>query len=209
MKKCLIIFLILCISLAGCVQEEETVNQSSDSAEETTLNMEDIKDDDVIADVHGHEISGEDLLYEMKRLELIYLLQGEAVVFGEISPNVAIQELSYNHMVHDLAAEHGITVNESEQTDRMKTVRMDAESVDGYEEVMEGIDEELFWAKEESRYKIILSAEMLVAHLMEEEKEKHPTYTEQALRFDAQEELEEIIQQKLVEADVEVYLQGI
>lgn len=212
MKKWLLILIVSVIGLTGCSQEEEpaneTADQSNDMVEENSVSVEDITEEDIVATIHGHEISGEDLFYEIKRLELIYLLQGEAKEFENISPNVAIQEIAYNHMIHHIAGEKEITVDQSEQTERAQTVREETEQVDGYERVIEGIDEELFWSKEASRYKIILQAEMLISQLMEEVKEEHPTYTEEALRFDAQEDLDEIIQQKLAESDVEIYLNG-
>lgn len=205
MKRLILLLIVLLISLAGCANEQETGEaEASNENEDTAMTVEDVQEDDVVADIDGHEITGKDLIYEMKRLELISLLQGEAE--AEISPAVAIQELVQNHAIHQLASEHEIAVNTKEQEERAKAVRADVEKVDGYEAVMEGIDENLFWSKEENRYEVILTAEMLVEKLMEVEKEEHPNYTAQALQFDAQKELNELIQQQVGEAEVEIYL---
>lgn len=209
MKRIWIILLIVAISLIGCSNggEKAETNQAEASREET-VSIEDIEEEDVVAEIDGHELTGKDVIYEMKRLELIALLQGTPKESAAISPTAAIQELMQNHALQDIASESEITVNKEEQKERAEAVRADVETVDGYEAVMEGIDENLFWSKEENRYESILAAEALVAKLMEEEKEVHPNYTEEALRFDAQKELNELIQQKIGETDVEIYVES-
>lgn len=208
MKKLLLFVLVAVgVGLVGCSDESE--NEGTDKVVEEESGKEvsegnaravrDIEDDEVIGQVGDVEMTGEDLRYEMKRLELIYALSGDST---EASPTVAIQEFTRNVIIHQLAEEQDIAVNESEQEKRAKAVRDDLSSNESYEDVMKDVDEEVFWERETERYEIILEAEELITLLMEEEKKDHPDYTEQALRFDAQEALDEWIQEKLSGVDV-------
>lgn len=206
MKRLIVLMFVLVIGLLGCSDSEEPLVKADGEEEpaKNELNINEISDDDVVATIHGHEITGKDLKYEMKRLELISLLQGEKVPYEEISPQVAIQEMIQNHMIEMMASEKGIAVNTIEQEERAEAVRAEVEAVEGYETVMEGIDEELFWSKEEARYEIILQAETIVLQLMEDLQESHPTYDEQALRFDALEDFDELIREMVAETEIEV-----
>jgi uncharacterized lipoprotein YehR (DUF1307 family) len=206
MKTLLIILLAAVMALAGCGEGEEgpaDLSSGADSQHESP-DAQHITGTEVAVTVDGEEFTGEDLLYEMKRLELIALLQGEELSFNEVSAEVAIQELIQNELIRKLASEKGIAVNTIEQEERAEAVRAEVETVDGYEQVMEGIDESLFWSKEEARYQTILEAETIVSQLMDLAAEEFPTYDEQALRFEALEDFEELIQQQTAESEIEI-----
>lgn len=209
MKKFIIALFALLLLLAGCAgsDEEKNQEQAAGEAEQAAgFNLEELEEDDIVATIHGHEVTGKDLLYEMKRLELISVLEGEEVQFEEISPKVAIQELIQNHLIEMLASERGIAVNTIEQKERAEAVKADVEAVEGYDQVMAEINENLFWSKEEARYETIIEAETLITELMEELQEDYPTYDEQALRFEALEALDELIQEMTAEAEVEIFM---
>ncbi|QHS24167.1 hypothetical protein GWK91_15215 [Virgibacillus sp. MSP4-1] len=211
MKKTIVLLLTIIITtLAGCSNEQANTEEAKAKKDQQESSIEQpkagdqIKDSDIVASVDGKEFNGKDLRYEMKRLELIYALQGDKATTP--SPKVAIQELIRNEMTHYIAQEQGITVSKNKQTDRVKTVRENVENTDAYMEVMQGVDEEEFWSSEKNRYEGIIQTEKLMSMLMEEVKKEHPDYKKEALRFDAREDLEEWIQEKTAEATVEVQL---
>lgn len=212
MKKNLLFilaFVIFGMGLVGCSGEEkENETESHETGHETEehaghssnpIDLNDLSKDDVIGHIGGVEMNGEDLFYEMKRLELIYALSEDDT---EATPNVAIQEFIRNHMIHQLAQGQNITVDEAEQEERALAVKEDIISNVAYANVMEDVDENEFWTRETERYEVILEAEELIALLMEQVKEKNPDYTEQALRFEAQEDLEEWIQEEIAETEI-------
>lgn len=211
MRRWLILIVLVggMVGLVGCSGSgDDEGNEKEDASEEEvagdTKAIQDIDPDDVIGHVGDVEMNGEDLQYEMKRLELIYALSGDET---EASPSVAIQEFTRNVVIHQIAQDQDIKVDENEQEERASAVREDLSSNDAYDAVMEDVDEEDFWARETERYEVILEAEELISKLMEEEKKDHPDYTEQALRFDAQEALDEWIQEYL--SGMEVYFEEI
>ncbi|MFD1040499.1 hypothetical protein ACFQ3N_19155 [Virgibacillus byunsanensis] len=206
MKKWMVLILLSFI-LFGCTQAEEAEEQETDVSDEPPVTIKNINPEveGIVAQVDGHEILGKNIQYEMKRLELISVLQGDENEEEASSPNVALQEIIRNHMIHKIARDENITVDESEQQKRVEDVRQGVESNDGYARVMKGIDEEQFWSREEERYEQIVEAEKLIVKLMENVKKEHPNYDEKALRFDAQEDLDELIQQEVVDATIEIY----
>lgn len=211
MRRWLILIVLVggMVGLVGCSGSgDDEGNEKEDASEEEvagdTKAIQDIDPDDVIGHVGDVEMNGEDLQYEMKRLELIYALSGDET---EASPSVAIQEFTRNVVIHQIAQDQDIKVDENEQEERASAVREDLSSNDAYDAVMEDVDEEDFWARETERYEVILEAEELISKLMEEEKKDHPDYTEQALRFDAQEALDEWIQEYL--SGMEVHFEEI
>ncbi|WP_163969557.1 hypothetical protein [Oceanobacillus halotolerans] len=210
MKKWIMLgFLLVGFGLSGCAQateekedQEEKVEEKSEVVEK--LSEEDLTSETVVAQIGDYDITGEDVLYEMKRLEVIAFLGGYGNEEEEISPNVAIQELIRNQMIHEIAEEEGVKADESEQEERAASVRQDVESYEEYEQIMDGIDVEEFWSREQNRYEVIIEAEQLIVRLMENVEEEHPDYDERALRFDAQENLEELIQERLVDVEVDL-----
>lgn len=206
MKKLLWLLLLVAV-LAGCSSDKGAAN-AKDAAAETeekpAIAIEDIDLDEVIVTVNDEEITGDDLRYEMKRLELMELMAGNEPGKAEISPNVAIQELIHTKVIHHIASEENIAISTEEQEARAEAVRKEVEAVEGYEKVMKDIDAEEFWSRETDRYAIILEAEQLIGKLMEKLQEQHPDYDEQALKFEAREDLDEWVQEKIVDMDVEV-----
>ncbi|GGB51954.1 hypothetical protein GCM10011409_31950 [Lentibacillus populi] len=205
-----VMLIIITIGLFGCSQTTEDQKGNDDEKdtqqEDQSVSVaEKANSDTIVAKVADHEITGEDLHYEMKRLALISKLQGAEKKQEQPSSQIAIQELIRNHIIHQIAQEEGITVDKSKQQKRAQSVRQDVESSDGYTDLMQGIDEEKFWSREKDRYEIILEAEKLITKLMDGVQKKHPDYSKQALKFDAQKELEEIIQEELAETNVEIY----
>lgn len=212
MKKLLILLLPFLVLFAGCSEDEaEKAKDEVDQPTEDTdqeFNIKDVNSDEVIATLDEKKLTGEDLKYEMQRLKLIYFLQGDQEQAENVSYNVALQEWVKNEVIHQIAQEEGIKVDPEQQAERARAVREDIEKNEGYSEVMEGIDEEWFWEKEEHRYKMILEAEKLLQQMSAKLKEDHPDYSEQALRYDAQEDLDLWIQEKLADMEFDLKIEN-
>ncbi|TMN21509.1 hypothetical protein FH966_01000 [Lentibacillus cibarius] len=219
MKK-LMLLLGLSLAVFGCSPSSETDNADEpkqDKQTETTspsenkqqIDLETIDPETVVAEVDDDTITGADLKYEMKRLALINALQGGGPGNEEPSPKIAVKESIRNLVIHEIAEQEGITVEQTVQEQRVQKVRKDAETADGYDEALKGMDEEAFWSREMDRYEIIIEAEKLISMLMEDIRKDHPDYKKQALQFDARKELDELIQEKLSDMDVEVHLEDL
>lgn len=211
MKKLLFIAMMFVLAMVGCAEEEEAIvpveGEERMELHEETIQIDEMDPEEIVLSIHDDELTAKDLYYEMKRLELIAFIQGEEKPFEEISPKVAVQEFIQNHVIHMTASEKGIAVNTIEQEERADATRSELEAVDGYEEIMDGIDEEYFWSKEELRYETIIEAEQLVQLLMEDlQKENQDNNDERALRFDAMESFDDLIQERISELDIELNL---
>ncbi|RYG73684.1 hypothetical protein EU245_05100 [Lentibacillus lipolyticus] len=219
MRK-LMLLLGLSLVVFGCSPSAETDNKDEpkqDKQTETTspsennqqIELETIDPETIVAEVDDDTITAADLTYEMKRFALIHALQGDGPGKEEPSPKTAVKESIRNLVIHDIAEQEGITVERTAQKQRVQDVRKDVEASDGYDDALNGMDEEAFWSREMDRYQIIIEAEKLINILMEDIRKDHPDYTRQALQFDARNELDELIQEKLSGMDVEVHLEDL
>lgn len=212
----LVLMITFAFLLIGCSQNDTSSstkehNQSAEgkSSVQQEKSGKTNESSNMKASINGKAISQEELDYECFRTQLNQALTDPSMETSCPSEGTMIAQIVELYAVDYIAEEQGVSVTESEVSERVSQIKNELASSPAIHEMLQSFGEEKFWQKEQKRYYTIIKTEKIKDSLIAQEKEKYANYgdnvyNEETYKMNAEKELEDLITEAVGLIDVKI-----